>query len=251
MNGDMPAATPIQRRPLPEPVISARTGLTVAREMFQVLASDPATIPRSDVLWWADLHLNHRLTAAERGFSGVEEQNEIIAAVWDLVVRPDNRVIICGDGSMGGRRNDEYLFDWLSKRPGKVEWIVGNHDAPHPMHRRSGKAQRVWMESGLESVQQSGTYQVGPHRVLGSHFPYRNTPDADHTFEDRFEQWRLTDDGLWLFHGHTHKRDQLVHDRMIHIGLDAHPRGPVTQEWLIAQIDHWEPIYRARELAAA
>ncbi len=195
----------------------------------------------SDVFYTADLHLSHRMVSELRGFSEPTEHDEALAANWDASVRPDDAVWLLGDISVGGKKNELHALDWIAARPGVKHLITGNHDAPFPMRSEGFKWQRIYLDKAFMSVQSAATRKIGGQRVLLSHFPYSGDPDGDHTLENRFEEWRLPDTGMWLLHGHTHSEQQ-VRGRQVHVGLDAHKLKPVPQTWIEQQISEATPI---------
>jgi calcineurin-like phosphoesterase family protein len=76
-------------------------------------------------------------------------------------------------------------------------------------------------------------------QVLLSHFPYEG--GGDHTETERFTQYRLRGEGLWLLHGHTHWQHIQVHDRrQLHVGLDAWELHPVALHVLEGVIEDVE-----------
>ncbi|BCO56120.1 serine/threonine protein phosphatase [Mycobacterium intracellulare] len=199
-------------------------------------------------VWFtSDLHIGHRLCAALReGYESVPEffteyevgrHDEILAHRWDEHVRTGDQVWVLGDISAGGSSAQRSALQWLSNRPGEKHLLAGNHDGVHPMHRDSHKWQPEYLKV-FASVQTMARRKIGGRDVLLSHFPYR----GDHTEVDRYNQYRLRDEGLPLLHGHTHSKERLrigfpthgfngaviVHDSpTIHVGVDAWDLRPV------------------------
>lgn len=149
----------------------------------------------------ADLHLGHVRVAHRRGFESTEDHDDyLIEQLLDLPQR--STLWILGDLERGSDR--AYALNRLKhvadSRDVTMHLVAGNHDACHPMHRRSPRRQREYFEV-FESVQAFGTIRHNRQEVLLSHFPYI----GDHTEKDRFTQWRLRDYGAPLIHGHTHQ----------------------------------------------
>ena len=48
----------------------------------------------------------------------------------------------------------------------------------------------------------------------------------------RYTQYRLPNQGRWLLHGHTHNKDQRIHGKQLHVGLDAWGMRPVSLDWI-------------------
>jgi calcineurin-like phosphoesterase family protein len=100
---------------------------------------------------------------------------------------------------------------------GTKHLVLGNHDAAHPMHKRSHTQQRRFLEV-FASVSLHEQHNLGGQIVNLSHLPYT----GDHFPGDRFEQWRLRDEGRWLVCGHVH-REWYQSGRQINVGVDWHP----------------------------
>jgi len=197
----------------------------------------------------SDLHIGHRLVARLRfeEISGctpgaaadevcVAWHDAFLAGNWDELVDTKDQVWVLGDISAGGTSSQATALQWIHDRPGQKHLIAGNHDGCHPMHRDSHRWQRLYLEV-FDSVQSSASRKVptglanpATVRTLLSHFPYEN----DHTADDRFNQWRLRDEGMPILHGHVHSDEQLTFSgrgtRQIHVGLDAWGLEPVSLE---------------------
>lgn len=184
----------------------------------------------------SDLHLGHRKVADLRGFGEDTAAHDAwLAEQWDATVRPDDAVWVLGDLTLGPTA---YALEWIRQRPGRKEFITGNHDEVHPMHRDAHKHQAEWMVV-FASVQMAARRKIAGHNVLLSHFPYASDGDGEgrsKPFEGRYNQWRLSDDeDLPLIHGHTHSTVR-AHGRMLHVGVDAWAGRPVplsvVVDWL-------------------
>jgi len=112
----------------------------------------------------------------------------------------------------------------IAELPGTKHLIAGNHDRCHPMHRDAHNWQRRYLEV-FDSVQSFARRRIAGRQVMLSHFPF----SGDHTFEDRYTQYRLRDEGAWLLHGHTHSMSK-GEGRQIHVGADAWGMAPVSLE---------------------
>lgn len=174
----------------------------------------------SSTWFTADLHIGHKLVSGLRGFETPLDHDQQLAANWDSLVRPGDQVWILGDISVGSKDGQERALDWVSDRVGAKHLISGNHDSTHPMHRDSHKWVWRYMEV-FESVNSAGRRRHDGKNVLLSHMPYV----GDHTEVQRFDQWRLSDHGLPILHGHTHQEGRISHSPkgtlQIHVGLDA------------------------------
>ncbi|SKF80163.1 metallophosphoesterase [Mycobacteroides abscessus] len=196
-------------------------------------------------VWFtSDLHIGHELVARERtkGWvlpryvgAEIDAHDRILAEKWDAVVQPDDQVWVLGDISAGGTQAQKKALAWLRGRPGEKHLVPGNHDGCHPMYRDSHKWQAAYLQV-FRSVQPFARRRIGGRDTLLSHLPYL----GDHTTAQRFNQYRLRDEGVWLLHGHTHSRfinEPKVHPRQLHVGVDAWHMAPVLIDRLADLID--------------
>lgn len=180
-------------------------------------------------LWLtSDLHLGHVNAATRwRGFDTVEDMNETLIDNWNRVVNPNDAVWILGDIVMGARSETLPLVNRLH---GNKVLVPGNHDYVHPCN--GDKMVAKWWQAYADrfSLITSGQV-VYDDRVTLCHFPYT----ADHTDKVRYPEYRPTDKGGWLLHGHIHGTTATSPDRprQIDVGVDAHGFTPVAWETLI------------------
>lgn len=73
--------------------------------------------------------------------------------------------------------------------------------------------------------------------MLLSHFPYEGDHDGR---EDRYQQWRLRDEGAWLINGHVHGAWTL-RNRQINVGVDKW-LFPIEQGVMASLIDGFESL---------
>jgi calcineurin-like phosphoesterase family protein len=189
------------------------------------------------LIWYtSDTHFDHKFVAKLRGFTKVElikdeetligdteAHDNAVIANWNTLVKPGDIVWHLGDVGMGHLDRFRSQVEQLN---GHIHLITGNHDDVFPGHRDSHKFQRDWLQH-FDSVQAYARRRVAGTRLLLSHFPYR----GDHGPE-RYTQYRLRDEGLWLLHGHTHSTVQLT-PRQLHVGLDAWGLHPVAESVVI------------------
>jgi calcineurin-like phosphoesterase family protein len=185
-------------------------------------------------VWFtSDPHWGHSWGAHLRGFgNGGPQDREAHDATllenFQSMVKPGDQVWWLGDLSMG---RPEYALEMTSLITGHHHLILGNHDEANPLFRDSYKHQRRYMEV-FESVQTHARRRVNGHEVLLSHFPYAGLDGDDHTDMPRYTQYRLPNEGRWLLHGHTHNKDQRVHGKQLHVGLDAWGMRPVSLDYI-------------------
>lgn len=176
----------------------------------------------SNVMFTSDLHLGDKKVSAIRGFDSTEEHDQHIIDVWKSSVHKTSIVYVLGDLTSGRTRETEQAgLDIIASLPGRKRLISGNHDSVSPISRASHDGD--WMMKWLnvfESVQHLGYRKSGGTKLMLSHFPY-DGPEGDHTEENRYREFRPYDCGQWLLHGHTHREQQIVHERQVHVGFDA------------------------------
>lgn len=175
--------------------------------------------------WTSDLHLGHPLVATLRGFGTVEAHDkEILEQIAALA--PTDHLWILGDISSGRPEHEQAALAALADMRVLMHLIAGNHDSVSGTNRTAYKRQRQWL-TVFESVQQFGVVRLGGKRVLMSHYPYAHAGDGPGRGPERFTEYRLTDVGRLLLHGHTHQDREHVtgtrgHARMYSVGWDAH-----------------------------
>lgn len=171
----------------------------------------------SKVYYTSDLHFGHKLVSELRGFDTPEEHDYHIADTWNKIITKRDVVYVLGDLSL---RGGTYALDIVESLPGRKHFISGNHDMIHPMHERgqSRKEMDKWLNV-FESVQPFLRRKLAGQAVLLSHFPYASFGDGERG-GSRYDEYRMTDVGLPLLHGHTHGKETM-HDNMLHVGWDA------------------------------
>lgn len=177
-------------------------------------------------VWFtADLHLDHHniIEYSKRPFSGVAEMRRALMENWNARVKPEDRVYILGDFTMG---TPEFAKRCLAQLNGEKYLIVGNHDRI--------KTEARGLEAGFHWTGKWLQYQLGPYLVTLSHYPYCNDMEKLGR-ADKFADKRPVDKGSWLLHGHCHTAWK-VKGRQVNCGVDVWNYAPVSQEELIAFI---------------
>lgn len=191
----------------------------------------------SGIWFTSDTHFDHAMVAGLRGFGSKEEHDDVLVANWNAAVRPEDVVWHLGDVGMGELAR---FAERLDKLHGEIHLVAGNHDACSPIHRQAHKHQQEWLKHRFASIQAYARRRIRGVNVLLSHFPYRG--GGDHTAAERYSQYRLVDEGLWLLHGHTHTAEKHC-GRQIHVGVDAWNLAPVSIN-TIADLIAQEPATR-------
>lgn len=184
----------------------------------------------------SDPHLFHDRVAEMRGFPDGRCWTSHFVKVWMETVGPRDSVFVLGDLALGGRQTTEALAV-MSALPGTVDFVLGNHDSPHPMHRSSIQQQQRFLQT-FRSVQTDATIRVDGRKVRLSHFP----TNRDHTDIPRHMEWRpkMLDGGV-LIHGHTHSMEPSVYDEAanlleINVAPEAWHLRLVTEQEIIDTI---------------
>jgi calcineurin-like phosphoesterase family protein len=180
-----------------------------------------------NVFFTSDLHLNHTFVAGTRDFDSSEAHDEALIERFNKIITKRDQLWVLGDVFMGSVTEGLKQVDRLN---GIKHLVLGNHDAAHPLHKKSHTKQRRFLEV-FESVHVHEQHVIHGQKVLLSHFPFQ----GDHADrEDRHTQWRLPDEGLPLLHGHVHDRWE-KNGRQFNVGVDHNPT-PVSidavAEWL-------------------
>jgi calcineurin-like phosphoesterase family protein len=198
-------------------------------------------------IWYtSDLHFGHEKVAGLRGFNDTDYHDEHVTDKWRSKIKPQDTVYVLGDLTCD-QRKEEYALDLIASLPGTKHLIAGNHDAVSSIHRNGWKRVTRYLEV-FASVRDFAKVRMRRQDVLLSHYPY----NGDHTERERYNEYRLRDEGLPLIHGHTHKADQRLHygalqtewlpengpgegetlrvshTPQVHVGLDAWGLSPVA-----------------------
>lgn len=190
-------------------------------------------------LWFtADLHVGHAriIELAYRPFGSVDEMNEQLIENWNMVVAPDDEVIVLGDVAMGQIKDSLPL---VAELQGKKFLIPGNHDRLSLAYHNKREEKRLeWVEEYAKYftiLDPTTSRSLGEREVNLCHFPYY----GDHTSEERYTEFRPKDDGKWLIHGHVHA-EWRANGRQINVGVDVWNYAPVSEQILIRLIDQLE-----------
>ena len=100
----------------------------------------------NDTWFISDTHFQHKniIQFCRPEFTDVDEMNEYMIQQWNSVVKPNDRVIHCGDITFGSK--DNFAENIFSRLNGTIELILGNHDDPNFLVKRKiVKKIHVWM----------------------------------------------------------------------------------------------------------
>lgn len=207
------------------------------------------------IRYTSDLHLNHPYVAKLRGFPHADAHDEVIIENFNKGIRDDDLTFIAGDVAMRWNGVEEKI----RRLRGRKILIEGNHDIMSSVHPDGWKYQARWIGDGLfEAIVAFKSRKAAGRKFLISHYPYKGEGNRDIT--ERYTQFRLKDEGLWLLHGHTHSKDKhgepsiaitgslggtgnqktVRYRQEIHIGVDAWDLRPVHEEEVLELITQLE-----------
>lgn len=179
----------------------------------------------------SDWHLGHGniIKYCNRPFADVDEMNEGLITRHNALVDPADTVYVLGDIAMSSR-----FLPLVSSFNGVKILIPGNHDAVFEgASFYSASAAQKYLDAGFSSIDsQPEPMTAGGVTVEISHFPY----SEDHMDVARFTDWRLPDNGDWLFCGHIHTKWRQF-GRQINVGVDAWAGSPVSLSALTELIE--------------
>lgn len=181
----------------------------------------------SKILYHSDWHFNHTFVAGTRGFSSAEEHDEALIESINKTATKRDHIWVLGDVFMGSITEG---VKQIARINAIKHLVLGNHDAAHPMHKGSHNKLRRFLEV-FETVSLHEQHTIGGQKVMLSHFPYA----GDHYDADRYEQWRLRDEGLWLLNGHVHHAWQ-TSGRQFNVGVDF-STAPIPQDCIAIVIE--------------
>lgn len=149
----------------------------------------------------SDLHFFHgnlNQSMDGRGFSSVEEMNEMMIEKWNSKVKPGDDVVILGDFSIGkGTQTNEIL----ARLKGRKFLIKGNHDR-YLDDRKFDEKHFIWIKDYME-------VSDNKRKVILSHYP---------TFCYN-GQYRYEKDGTpktYMLYGHVHNSyDEILLNQFI------------------------------------
>jgi calcineurin-like phosphoesterase family protein len=157
--------------------------------------------------------------------------DEMLIHYWNQTVSPDDTVYYLGDFSM-----DMRLVERITLRLNGTKYLIpGNHDKVFKEVARAvpGKWYEYYTASGWNLLSLTSTICLGDKtnnlEVMLSHLPYYDP----HSFDKRYDEYKLKDQGKTLLCGHVHEKWKTLH-KMINIGVDQWDYKPVSQD----QIEH-------------
>ena len=194
------------------------------------------------VFFTSDTHFGHKniIKYSSRPFRDFAHMDWTIVNNWNSVIGETDVVFHLGDVAMG---DSERWDEILKSLNGYKILVVGNHDrifaGEKPRQREKwDEKYHEWFDEVRDNFE--GFPLSNDLRVNLSHFPYT----GDSHDGDRYEQFRLEDEGVTLVHGHTHAEFEKHGDDarvsrsangtlQIHVGQDAWGYQPVSEQAVI------------------
>lgn len=180
----------------------------------------------------SDTHFYHDqdFVYGNRGFSSMEEMNEIIVERWNTLVHPEDTVYHLGDVVMG-----HYDVNILNRLNGKFIFIRGNHDTDTKLRDiyATGKTENV--------INTSELIKFGKLSLFLCHYPVLTA-----NFDERHFSQHVVN-----LHGHTHQKTNYMfadNPFIYHVGMDSHDCYPVHIDTIINDIRfRWNEIGRIEQ----
>lgn len=190
----------------------------------------------------SDTHFGHKniIKYSGRPFYTYEDMDSSLIKRWNKVVGDTDVVYHLGDVALGPSERWDHILKALN---GYKVLVVGNHDrifAGEKARQREKWDEKYheWFDEVYDNY--TGLVLENGMTVNMSHFPY----DGDSHDGDRYTDYRLTDDGTPLIHGHTHaewavKQMEARVSRsksgtpQVHVGADAWHYTPVSEQIVI------------------
>jgi calcineurin-like phosphoesterase family protein len=180
------------------------------------------------------IRLSNRPFKATKNQTDIEVMNEAIVKNWNATVSPEDTVYHLGDVALGPI--DESLAI-IARLNGTKVLVTGNHDRNFRGGRRSASLEPAEWDERYLSVGFDRVYAnvalsgfTGLPAVMLSHFPY----NGDSHDGDRYDEFRATDSGCPIVHGHTHSDKVISYSErgtlQIHAGVDTWRFRPVSYQ---------------------
>ena len=175
----------------------------------------------------ADLHLGHRLSAKNRGFSSIQEHDDVIIDNLMNCLKKGDNLYLLGDTFF--TNNDDFrnnFFNLLRRERINVHFIRGNHDKKLPNHKV------IKTVSWIKDIKENGQH------ITLCHYPML--------------VWNRSHYNSWLLHGHIHKDDptylklmsvyysQLLQGKRLNVNIDFNNLCPFSFDEVKAIMDEKE-----------
>lgn len=193
------------------------------------------------IYFTSDNHFYHTnvIKYCGRPYVTVEEMNEKLVLNWNTIVLPDDTVYVLGDFSMAFRSVE--LFS--NRLNGKKFLVPGNHDFCHSYHKKSRNPEnrakwiKKYEENGWTVLPEQTTLEIPSVGLVNvCHMPYQYEASVEEKGDtDKYERFRLKNDGKWLLCGHVHEKWK-TKNKQINVGVDVWGYKPVSIDQIAALI---------------
>lgn len=180
----------------------------------------------NEIFLTSDLHLFHDkpFLYEPRGFSSIEEHNEMVVERWNNVVRPTDVIWSLGDEMLN---DNEKAIQYMKRLNGSIYFIWGNHSTDtrkNLIFQELPNAYGGWYAYQIKS---------GKWSFYLSHYPTK-VGNYDDT------KWHK----MWCLCGHRHTKNKFedVADSCYHVELDAHNCYPVNLEQIKEDIRQYNNL---------
>lgn len=174
----------------------------------------------------SDFHFNHNkeFVWKARGYSSVEEMNNVIIDKFNSLISPEDDAYILGDLCLGGADNLDKSKECIENLNGKIHIILGNHCTNN----------RIKMYKQCKNVEEVIGYaymlKYNKYHFYLSHYPtLTSNLDDDKPLKAR----------VISLCGHSHATDRWADwDKglIYHVEVDAHNCYPVLLDDIIEEI---------------
>ena len=196
-------------------------------------------------MWFmSDLHFSHTnvLHLSNREFANIQQMEQTIINNINKVVKADDVFYLLGDVCLGKKEAWRAFLDALVCK--NIVLVIGNHDkwGNIPKDKVLGIFDSVRLKMlGMTLLLSHYPYRVGFWRALYLQYAPWLRFNIRHLDSLRSKK-RPKDTGLWLLHGHTHAKTQLVdyHPRMLNVGVDSNNYKPISGEDIVSIIQRTE-----------
>ena len=176
----------------------------------------------------SDFHYFHKniIRLCDRPFSSMEEMHEEMIKRVNECVFPEDTFYILGD-FIWQDYELKNITDQINCK--NLILILGNHDSPHPMHRKFNKAKEHFLRDGFKEVCIEKDIKIGRFGVKLNHFPYWDH-NATAEYEVRYKEWRPQNNAhTFLLHGHSHsKPENKLKENSLDVGVDGNNFYPYS-----------------------
>lgn len=175
--------------------------------------------------WSSDLHLLHKniISYDKRPFRDVYHMGEVLLDNFNLSVGKGDNLYLLGDmGFAHGKKDKEWIDEWLGQLNGNKFFIKGNHDHKD-IKKLYEKHGTYWGDMREE--------EINGQLIVMCHYAMR--------------VWNKSHKGSWMLYGHSHHTlPDDVNSLSIDVGCNGRGYAPIEFEQIkkIMSNKTWKPI---------